>query len=289
MTTTKVSTVVSSAIDAKPNVAYEQLIGKADKLVFTFNSQGLRFYWELGHIIHDLCSNAPKYGNRTVETFCDDLKKANGNIQFEKTSLYNAKKFYTLINEELLVKAIEGRVTWRGIIDLISDSVTNGQRQSLIQGVASGKYTLGDLTAQLDKIKNRTEKKEQPEEKASPARETEDDSDSQERDNEGAETPAEEAEPKSSGSLVVSPKLDLTHSGKVKGVTELLAVSADRVEGFGKSITVMLEETTKQKRIEDIVEMVNLAEDNYNMLKSRWEKEIATASEACFKATGKTR
>ena len=84
-----------------------------------------------------------------------------------------------------------------------------------------------------------------------------------------------------------SSKLELTHAGKVKGIIELLGATADKVEGFGKSITVMLEETTKQKKIDDIVENYNLAQDNFNMLKHRWEKELATAKEAVKRFTGK--
>ena len=291
-TTTLQVTEKSPATPTKPEAEYEGLVKKADYLVHTFNGQGLKFYWEFGRVIHDLCANAPKYGNRTIETFCDDLKKTNSALQFEKTSLYNAKKFYSLINQELLEKAIAARVTWRGIIDLLSDSITDGQRQTLIQGVASGKYTLSDISARANDIKGKTStKKAESDVKTTTSAKTSDDeeSDNLSEDSDASKEHAkEDSDPvDSKPSASKSSKLELTHAGKVKGIIELLGATADKVEGFGKSITVMLEETTKQKKIDDIVENYNLAQDNFNMLKHRWEKELATAKEAVKRFTGK--
>lgn len=117
------------------------------------NSGNLIFHKKLGSRVAKLLDAPDKYGNRTVEMFCEDLNKRNPEYSLSPSSVYTCVRVWKGIGDEGFDKAIATGVSWRNLRWLGSKSIDDNTRSEVLDNIVSGKVSQLDAREEVDRIK----------------------------------------------------------------------------------------------------------------------------------------
>jgi Spy/CpxP family protein refolding chaperone len=131
--------------DKTPAARFREMVEETAADINKLNANNLLFYKKLGSRVSVLLESPDRYGNRTVEMFCEELSK-HSIAPVKASTVYAAVRVWNGIGAKGFDDAVKANMTWRNLQWLGTKSLSDDKRKEILDSIVTGQ--LSQLKAQ---------------------------------------------------------------------------------------------------------------------------------------------